>query len=62
MFKFEPFIFKLKDILFDEKGVVIWINIKLIYSILIIGFLSILAQLWLQNKTLDELNTKMESV
>ncbi len=37
-------------------------HIKIIYVILIIGFLSISTQLWMQNKALDELNTKMESV
>ncbi len=37
-------------------------HIKIIYSILIVGFLSISAQLWMQNKTLEDLNTKMESV
>ena len=37
-------------------------HIKIIYGLLIVGFLSISAQLWLQNKTLNELNTKMESV
>ncbi len=37
-------------------------HIKIIYGLLIVGFLSISAQLWLQNKTLNDLNTKMESV
>ena len=37
-------------------------HIKIIYGLLIVGFPSISAQLWLQNKTLNELNTKMESV
>jgi len=37
-------------------------HIKIIYGLLIVGFLSISAQLWLQHKTLNELNTKMESV
>ena len=37
-------------------------HIKIIYGLLIVGFLSISAQLWMQNKTLNELNTKMESV
>ena len=37
-------------------------HIKIIYSILIVGFLSISAQLWMQNNTLKDLNTKMESV
>ena len=37
-------------------------HIKIIYGLLIVGFLSISAQQWLQNKTLNELNTKMESV
>jgi hypothetical protein len=37
-------------------------HVKIIYSILIVGFLSISAQLWMQNKVLDDLNTKMESV
>jgi len=37
-------------------------HVKIIYSILIVGFLSISAQLWIQNKVLDELNIKMESV
>ena len=37
-------------------------HIKIIYGLLIVGFLSISTQLWLQNKTLNELNTKMESV
>ena len=37
-------------------------HVKIIYGILIVGFLSISAQLWMQNKVLDDLNTKMESV
>ena len=35
-------------------------HIKIIYGLLIVGFLSISAQVWLQNKTINELNTKME--
>ncbi|MEC7981324.1 MAG: hypothetical protein VXX52_02230 [Candidatus Neomarinimicrobiota bacterium] len=37
-------------------------HIKTIYALLIIGFLSISVQLWIQNKALNDLNTKMESV
>ena len=37
-------------------------HIKTIYTLLIIGFLSISVQLWIQNKALNDLNTKMESV
>ena len=37
-------------------------HIKIIYGLLIVGFLSISAQLWLQNKTLIEVNTKMIEV
>jgi len=37
-------------------------HIKIIYALLIVGFLSITVQLWIQTKTINELNDKMESV
>tara|TARA_X000001036_G_scaffold59110_1_gene48886 strand:+ start:350 stop:496 length:147 start_codon:yes stop_codon:yes gene_type:complete len=37
-------------------------HIKIIYAMLIVGFLSITVQLWAQTKTINELNDKMESV
>ena len=37
-------------------------HIKIIYALLIVGFLSITVQLWMQTKTINELNDKMESV
>ncbi|MEA1882631.1 MAG: hypothetical protein U9N31_09560 [Candidatus Marinimicrobia bacterium] len=35
---------------------------KLLYGLLIIGFLSISGQLWLQTQAINELKVKMESV
>ena len=37
-------------------------HIKTIYGLLIIGFLTISIQLWLQTKAINDLNTKMEAV
>tara|TARA_B100000900_G_scaffold74252_1_gene59209 strand:- start:21 stop:167 length:147 start_codon:yes stop_codon:yes gene_type:complete len=37
-------------------------HIKVIYALLIVGFLSITAQLWIQTKAINDLNEKMESV
>ncbi|MBN4081157.1 hypothetical protein JYT44_02200 [Caldithrix abyssi] len=35
---------------------------KFLYGLLIVGFLSISAQLWFQTQAINELRTKMESV
>ncbi len=35
---------------------------KILYGLLIVGFLSISAQLWLQTQAINELKIKMESV
>jgi len=35
---------------------------KVIYALLIVGFLSITVQLWIQTKAINDLNEKMESV
>ena len=37
-------------------------HIKVIYALLIVGFLSITVQLWIQTKAINDLNEKMESV
>tara|TARA_B100001027_G_C16170955_1_gene286959 strand:+ start:628 stop:774 length:147 start_codon:yes stop_codon:yes gene_type:complete len=37
-------------------------HIKIIYALLIVGFLSITVQLWIQTKAINDLNEKMESV
>ena len=37
-------------------------HIKVIYALLIVGFLSITVQLWTQTKAINDLNEKMESV
>ena len=37
-------------------------HIKIIYALLIGGFLSITVQLWIQTKAINDLNEKMESV
>jgi hypothetical protein len=35
---------------------------KILYGLIIVGFLSLSAQLWLQTKAINDLNIKMESV
>ena len=35
-------------------------HIKVIYALLIVGFLSITVQLWIQTKAINDLNEKME--
>ena len=37
-------------------------HIKVIYALLIVGFLSVTVQLWIQTKAINDLNEKMESV
>ena len=37
-------------------------HIKTIYALLIIGFISLSVQLWLQSKAINELNIKLEAV
>ena len=37
-------------------------HLKVIYALLIVGFLSITVQLWIQTKAINDLNEKMESV
>lgn len=37
-------------------------HIKIIYSILIVGFVSLSIQVWIQTQTINDLNEKMESV
>ena len=37
-------------------------HIKVIYALLVVGFLSITVQLWIQTKAINDLNEKMESV
>ena len=37
-------------------------HIKVLYGLLIVGFLSISIQLWLQTQAINDLNSKMESV
>lgn len=37
-------------------------HIKILYALVIAGFLSLTAQLWFQAKTLNELKIKIESV
>ncbi len=37
-------------------------HIRILYILVIVGFLSLSAQLWLQGQTLNELKVKMESV
>ncbi len=37
-------------------------HIKIIYALLVVGFLSITVQLWIQTKAINDLNEKMESV
>ena len=35
---------------------------KILYGLIIVGFLSLSAQLWLQTQAINDLNIKMESV
>jgi len=37
-------------------------HIKVLYGLMIIGFLSLSAQVWLQTQAINELNIKMEAV
>ncbi|MDP6500834.1 MAG: hypothetical protein QF743_09015 [Candidatus Marinimicrobia bacterium] len=37
-------------------------HLKILYGLVIVGFLSISIQLWLQTKAIQELNVKMEAV
>jgi len=37
-------------------------HIKVLYGLLIVGFLSISTQLWFQTQSINELKSKMESV
>ena len=37
-------------------------HIKVLYGLLIVGFVSISIQLWLQTQAINDLNSKMESV
>jgi len=37
-------------------------HIRILYILVIVGFLSLSAQIWLQGQTLNELKVKMESV
>ncbi len=37
-------------------------HIKILYVLVIVGFLSLMAQLWLQADTLNQLKIKIESI
>ena len=37
-------------------------HIKVLYGLMIVGFLSLSAQVWLQTQAINELNIKMEAV
>ncbi|MDD9880376.1 MAG: hypothetical protein QF418_05300 [Candidatus Marinimicrobia bacterium] len=37
-------------------------HIKILYGLVIVGFVSLSLQLWLQTQAIQELNVKMESV
>ncbi len=37
-------------------------HIKILYGLVIVGFVSLSLQLWLQTRAIQELNVKMESV
>ncbi|MDP6532805.1 MAG: hypothetical protein QF845_03685 [Candidatus Marinimicrobia bacterium] len=37
-------------------------HIKILYVLVIVGFLSLMAQLWLQAETLNQLKIKIESI
>ncbi|MFL3025241.1 MAG: hypothetical protein ACJZ1P_05205 [Candidatus Neomarinimicrobiota bacterium] len=37
-------------------------HIKVLYGLMIVGFLSLSVQVWLQTQAINELNTKMEAI
>ena len=37
-------------------------HIKVLYGLMIVGFLSLSVQIWLQTQAINELNVKMEAV
>ena len=45
-----------------ERSTSLQKHIKVLYGLMIVGFLSLSIQIWLQTQALNELNVKMEAV